>query len=76
MRSKQIKHSNDHIKGNQVRKGGEHPGTPFGGNTGQWHQNEDGEASIAEELTHTYVHSTYTALGLVPRPPLYLLARR
>ena len=31
MRSKQIKHSNDHIKGNQVRKrGGEYPGT---GNT-------------------------------------------
>ena len=30
IRSKQIKHSNDHIKGNQVRKGGGHP---FGGNT-------------------------------------------
>ena len=27
MRSKQIKHSNDHIKGNQVRKGG---GAPLG----------------------------------------------
>ena len=27
MRSKQIKHSNDHIKGNQVRKGGE--GVPW-----------------------------------------------
>ena len=32
MRSKQIKHSNDHIKGNQARKGGgEHPGTPLWG---------------------------------------------
>ena len=35
LRSKQIKHSNDHIKGNQVRKGGGgapwYP--PFGGNT-------------------------------------------
>ena len=31
IRSKQIKHSNDHIKGNRVRKGG--GGHPFGGNT-------------------------------------------
>ena len=37
MGSKEIKHSNDHIKGNQVRKGGGEGGSnlvpPFGGNT-------------------------------------------
>ena len=33
MRSKQIKHSNDHIKGNQVRKGGGAPWYPPLGET-------------------------------------------